>query len=133
MCSSNCTTTVLVLREVSQNETPLILENSPELRIHALGIYYVQPKEIEWERYNLDRETLVLHAKLADTDKRLAELDRVLADEFPQYAELANPQPAALSEVQQLLGPAEPCAFEYMIEGASGAHGCACEDDGALL
>ena len=48
-----------------------------------------------------------LRAELAAADKRLTELGRVLADEFPQYAELANPQPAALSEVQQLLGPAE--------------------------
>ena len=48
-----------------------------------------------------------LRTELAAADKRLTELDRVLADEFPQYAELANPQPATLSEVQQLLGPAE--------------------------
>ena len=48
-----------------------------------------------------------LRAELTAADKRLTELDRVLAGEFPQYAEIANPQPAALSEVQQLLGPAE--------------------------
>ena len=77
---------------VQAYQAPLILENSPELRIHDLGIYYVQPKEIEWERYNLDRETLILRAELADADKRLAGLDRVLADEFPQFAEIANPE-----------------------------------------
>jgi len=56
-----------------------------------------------------------LRTELTAADKSLTELDRVLAAEFPQYAELANPQPAALSEVQQLLGPTE-ALLAYLVD-----------------
>ena len=56
-----------------------------------------------------------LRTELASANKRLVEVDRVLADEFPQYAEIANPQPAALSEVQQLLGPTE-ALLAYLVD-----------------
>ena len=48
-----------------------------------------------------------LRTELIDADKRLMEVDGVLADVFPQYAEIANPKPATLGEAQQLLSPAE--------------------------
>jgi CHAT domain-containing protein/tetratricopeptide (TPR) repeat protein len=44
-----------------------------------------------------------LAARLATIDKRVAEIDRRLARDFPDYATLANPEPLEVSEVQAQL------------------------------
>jgi CHAT domain-containing protein/tetratricopeptide (TPR) repeat protein len=49
----------------------------------------------------------VLADRLAIIDTRLAEIDRTLAQEFPDYAALASPSPASVAEVQAQLGADE--------------------------
>lgn len=44
-----------------------------------------------------------INAKLAAIDARIGEIDKQLAAEFPDYAALASPAPAAVDEVQALL------------------------------
>ncbi len=58
---------------------------------------------------DLDRETPRedLRAALSVLSERLARLDRLLAGEFPDYAEIANPRPLALTEAQRLLNSDE--------------------------
>ncbi len=46
-------------------------------------------------------------AEQAALEARLAELDRRLAEEFPEYAELAAPRPITLDRLQALLAPDE--------------------------
>jgi len=48
-----------------------------------------------------------LRTDLAALDRRLTGLDAELAQAFPDYAELATPQPVALAGIQELLGPDE--------------------------
>ncbi|MCH8198386.1 MAG: CHAT domain-containing protein [Proteobacteria bacterium] len=48
-----------------------------------------------------------LRTDLAALDRRLTGLDAELAQAFPDYAELATPQPVALADIQELLGPDE--------------------------
>jgi CHAT domain-containing protein len=48
-----------------------------------------------------------LRTDLAALDRRLTGLDAELAQAFPDYAELATPQPVALADIQKLLGPDE--------------------------
>ncbi|MEE8393570.1 MAG: CHAT domain-containing protein, partial [Rhodospirillales bacterium] len=48
-----------------------------------------------------------LRAQLADLENTLEDLDRRLSREFPEYAELASPQPLSLAETRKLLGPGE--------------------------
>ena len=48
-----------------------------------------------------------LRDDLATLDERIGALDKKLAREFPEYAELASPGPLSLSETQDLLGPTE--------------------------
>jgi CHAT domain-containing protein/tetratricopeptide (TPR) repeat protein len=43
------------------------------------------------------------HTRLAAIDARIADIDGTLAEEFPEYAALASPQPLAVGEVQGLL------------------------------
>ena len=46
-------------------------------------------------------------ARLTAIDARIADIDRTLAKDFPEYASLANPAPLAITEVQDLLGSDE--------------------------
>ena len=48
-----------------------------------------------------------LREDLAALDRRLTGLDAELAQAFPDYAELATPEPVALADIQKLLGPLE--------------------------
>jgi tetratricopeptide (TPR) repeat protein/CHAT domain-containing protein len=48
-----------------------------------------------------------IRAAIADLDARLVDIDRKLAAEFPEYAELSSPQPLAIAAVQGLLGDDE--------------------------
>jgi CHAT domain len=50
---------------------------------------------------------LALRGRLAAIDARLAEIDKVLAQEFPEYAALAAPVPLAVPDVQAQLGDDE--------------------------
>ena len=55
-----------------------------------------------------DRDTEArLRADLEAVRGRLEELDKRLAQEFPDYAEIANPQPVPLEEAQALLAADE--------------------------
>jgi CHAT domain-containing protein/tetratricopeptide (TPR) repeat protein len=42
-------------------------------------------------------------ARLGEIDRRIADLDRTLARDFPEYATLTNPQPLSMSDVHALL------------------------------
>ncbi len=57
-----------------------------------------------------------LRHQLADLDRRLAELDGKLADEFPEYSELANPRPIELADARALLG-ADEALVSYLASG----------------
>ena len=48
-----------------------------------------------------------LRREIANLDTRLATIDTRLANEFPDYAALANPKPVSLTETQALLQPDE--------------------------
>ena len=48
-----------------------------------------------------------LRSEIEGADLNLNELDKVLAAEFPDYAELATPKPETLANIQKLLGPQE--------------------------
>ena len=48
-----------------------------------------------------------LRVDLTLLDGRIGALDKKLAREFPEYAELASPRPLSLAETQDLLGPDE--------------------------
>jgi hypothetical protein len=48
-----------------------------------------------------------LGMQLASSDARIAQIDRTLANDFPDYARFANPEPLDLAEVQSLLGEDE--------------------------
>jgi CHAT domain-containing protein/tetratricopeptide (TPR) repeat protein len=48
-----------------------------------------------------------IRARLAAIGNRMAEIDRTLTLDFPQYSALTNPQPIGLSEAQRLLGADE--------------------------
>jgi tetratricopeptide (TPR) repeat protein len=48
-----------------------------------------------------------LGMQLASSDARIAQIDRALASNFPDYARFANPEPLDLAEVQSLLGEDE--------------------------
>jgi CHAT domain-containing protein len=49
----------------------------------------------------------LLGVRLADVDARLAEINRRLAQDFPDYAALASPTPMSFAEVQAQLAPDE--------------------------
>jgi CHAT domain-containing protein/Tfp pilus assembly protein PilF len=49
----------------------------------------------------------VLAGRLTAIDARLAEINRRLAEEFPDYAALASPAPVSVAEIQAQLGPDE--------------------------
>src|SRR5262249_42072436 len=46
-------------------------------------------------------------ARLGVIDKRIAEIDRRLAAEYPEYASFSRPQPLSVEEAQALLGSDE--------------------------
>ena len=46
-------------------------------------------------------------ARLAEISLRLSEIDKILADRFPEYTALVNPDPLSIAETQQLLEPGE--------------------------
>jgi CHAT domain-containing protein len=48
-----------------------------------------------------------LRGEMREIDARLKDLDARIARDFPEYAELAAPRPAALQEIQSLLRPDE--------------------------
>ena len=48
-----------------------------------------------------------LREELKALDQKLTKYDATLEKEFPEYHELANPQPMKLTEAQALLGPDE--------------------------
>ena len=53
------------------------------------------------------RAQQVQRARLAAIDDRIAEIDRNLARDFPEYSALANPEPLSLAEAQAMLHPDE--------------------------
>lgn len=55
--------------------------------------------------------------RLAVIDERLTAIDRQLNVEFPQYAELANPEPLSIPEVQDLLHGNEALIFFRVMTG----------------
>lgn len=59
---------------------------------------------------NADEEALTLE-QLSALAKRIAGIDKRLADEFPDYASLAIPAPLTVEEVQAQLGPDEALLF----------------------
>ena len=61
---------------------------------------------------------LSFRAEIAALEGRLDHLDSQLADEFPDYAELATPQPLSLHEAQELLGPDE-ALIAYLVDHAA--------------
>ena len=56
-----------------------------------------------------------LRAELAGIDRLLDDLDARLANDFPDYAELATPRPLALAQTQALLGPDE-ALIAYLVD-----------------
>ncbi len=48
-----------------------------------------------------------LATKMAALDQRIAQIDKRLAKDFPDYTALASPKPLSINEVQKLLGPDE--------------------------
>ncbi len=55
---------------------------------------------------NKDKEQQ-LHDELKVVDEEISKLDRTLAEQFPEYAELVNPKPLSPKEAQALLEPDE--------------------------
>ncbi|MGO9485740.1 MAG: tetratricopeptide repeat protein, partial [Rhodomicrobium sp.] len=52
-------------------------------------------------------------AALTALRKRIADIDRRLAEEFPDYSSLVNPMPLTVEEVQAQLGPDEALVFFF--------------------
>ena len=46
-------------------------------------------------------------ARLADIDTRIAEIDKQLAKDFPDYAALVSPKPLSIADVQSQLRDSE--------------------------
>ena len=55
-----------------------------------------------------------LRTEIATLDRKISDLDRRLAVEFPDYAELVSPQPIELAETQSLLG-ADEALLTYLV------------------
>jgi CHAT domain-containing protein/tetratricopeptide (TPR) repeat protein len=68
----------------------------------ALILSQAQPPD----RRNRDAEAR-LRDQLAKADARIAEINRILAKDFPEFAALASPAPLDIREVQALLHPRE--------------------------
>jgi CHAT domain-containing protein/tetratricopeptide (TPR) repeat protein len=66
----------------------------------------IAAKSSEPAERNADAEK-VLADRLAAIDARLSEINRQLAQKFPDYAALASPAPVSVAEVQAQLGPDE--------------------------
>ena len=49
------------------------------------------------------KDRIADQARLGEIDRRIADLDRTLARDFPEYATLTNPQPLSMGEVERLL------------------------------
>jgi CHAT domain-containing protein/Tfp pilus assembly protein PilF len=58
------------------------------------------------DKRNAEAET-ILSARLGSIDARIAEIDRSLAKDFPEYATVASPKPLAFTDVQALLASDE--------------------------
>ncbi|MCH9020162.1 MAG: tetratricopeptide repeat protein [Proteobacteria bacterium] len=59
-----------------------------------------------------------LRTEMASLGNRIDGLDKTLARHFPEYAQLANPQPLALPDAQALLGP-EEALIAYLVSERS--------------
>jgi CHAT domain-containing protein/Tfp pilus assembly protein PilF len=57
-----------------------------------------------------------IRRQLADTERKLADVDARLQKEFPDFAALANPKPAKVEEVQKLLAAGEALVLILMGE-----------------
>jgi CHAT domain-containing protein len=80
-----------------------------------------QDTQGEWQRLDLEQAKATAlppdqrdaradserHVQIAALERRLDAFDAQLARDFPQYAEIANPQPVPLAAAQKLLGPQE--------------------------
>ena len=66
------------------------------------------------KRNNVAEEALA--ARLTAIDARIAEIDRTLARNFPDYATLANPEPLEISEVQAQLR-ADEALVPFLVTG----------------
>jgi CHAT domain-containing protein len=66
------------------------------------------------ERRNAEVETSLRH-RLAAIDVRLAEIDRRLSTDFPNYAALASPRPLSVEETKALLAPSE-AIVQYIVD-----------------
>jgi len=75
-------------------------------RLQWLDGQLISALSLSSEERDDDREESV-RAEMTLLGERLAELDEGLGRDFPDYAEIANPQPVPLSEVQGLLGSEE--------------------------
>ena len=53
------------------------------------------------------KATEAIRAAIVDLDTKLDAIDKSLAKEFPEYAELSSPKPLDIGTVQTLLGPDE--------------------------
>jgi hypothetical protein len=62
------------------------------------------------ERRNKEAEQTRLD-RLAAIDARLAEIDRTLKKDFPEYAALMSPEPPSIVDVASLLRPDEALVF----------------------
>ena len=56
-----------------------------------------------------------LNQRLIGIDTRIAEIDRALAKDFPDYTALAAPEPLSVDEVQGDLGPTRPLCCSWSL------------------
>jgi CHAT domain-containing protein len=75
-------------------------------RLRLLDGRLVQTSARPPDRRDSGAET-ALRSEIGKLRSRLESLDGVIAEDFPSYAELANPQPQKLAEVQELLAADE--------------------------
>jgi hypothetical protein len=87
----------------------------------------------EWQKRDAGRSTAVAQApekrnreveaeniaRLTTIDRRIADIDKQLAANFPEYAVLASPAPLSVEEVQaQLLQMRRWCFFSIRLSGS---------------
>ena len=77
-------------------------------------------KEAEALRAETGGALVMLRGEIDSLRAEIATLDARLAAEFPRYAELAEPQPLAIAQVQALLGEDE--ALLFFLPGAVATH-----------
>jgi CHAT domain-containing protein/tetratricopeptide (TPR) repeat protein len=84
------------LAELVRNRETLVAERETQdkLLLKAIG---------RSERKGIDQ----YRRRMTEIDASLDKVEAELAEKFPDYADLANPKPLALAEIQSLLGPDE--------------------------